>query len=72
MADWEDVRTERKNEGGKDFFCGQTRREIQMSLLYSFVMAFTSFKMKVAFNIFNQYLKEKLGWDRGKTETGGA
>ena len=72
MADWEDVRTERKNEEGKDFSCEQTRIEIQMSLLYSFVMAFTSFKMQVAFNIFNQYLKEKLGWDRGKTETGDA
>lgn len=43
-----------------------------MSLLYSFVMAFTSFKRKVAFNIFNQYLKEKLGWGRGKTEAGDA
>lgn len=35
-------------------------------------MVFTSFEVKIAFNIFNQDLKEKLGLSRDKAETGAA
>lgn len=66
MADWEDVRRERKDEERKDFSCEQNCIEMCMPFLYSFVMAFTSFKMKVAFNIFSQYLKVKSGLRRGQ------
>lgn len=38
----------------------------------SFRVDFASFKRKVAFNIFNQYLTEKLELERGKTETSDA
>lgn len=39
---------------------------------FSFRVGFTSFKRKVAFNTFNQYLTEKLELERGKTETSDA
>lgn len=66
MADWDRVRPERRTEGGRISF---RNKATQMALFFFFfVMASTSFKVKIAFNMFNQYSKEKSRLSRGHTE----
>lgn len=65
MGDWEDVRTDSKNEGDKDFSCEHAAQKYEYHS-FSFIMASTSFKIRVAFNIFNRSLKEKSELRRDK------
>lgn len=61
-----------KNEEERDFSCKQSCIEIWILFFHSFRVASTSSKVKVTFNILNQYLEEKSGLRRSKAKTGDA